>query len=50
MYNEERENEIMERKDEIEEGVALSAICRFFIAGRYAKLCIRVQMVHAARS
>lgn len=38
MYNEEREKEIMERKDEIEESVVLPAICRFFIARRYAKL------------
>ena len=30
MYNEEKENEIMERKDEIEEGVVLPVKCRFF--------------------
>jgi len=44
----------MERKDEIEEGVVLPAICRvFFIAWRYAKLgvrIVRVQTVQGARS
>jgi hypothetical protein len=30
MYKEDSENEIMEIKDEIEEGVVLQMICRFF--------------------
>ena len=44
MYNEERENERMERKDEVEEGVVQPTIGRF-IARRYTKFGVRVQIV-----